>query len=260
MADRDANAEHSRITIRELIQIIERGGNSLYPHFGDRLLQSIVEVAAEIFGAAAASIALVDSSRGHLEFKVAHGEGNQEVVGRKIPLDTGIAGYVIMTGQPIAIADVHQDPRFHHSFAESTGYVPESILATPLYWEDEVIGVMEVLDKIEAPRFSMQDVELLGLFAKQASVAIAQSQHYETIGNAILESLLQWGSGGEADSVIDVDKTIQTSERDGQRHEFDDLAESLRRLAELGEAERRLCVNVLREITQYMRTRPGDLS
>ena len=165
MTDNDGSEDLTRMSLDTLVQIIEQGGNALYPHFGNLLLRSIVEVAAEIFGAAAASIALVDSSNENLEFKVAYGEGNQEVVGKSIPLDTGIAGYVIMTGQPIAIADVHQDPRFHHSFAESTGYVPKSILATPLFWEDEVIGVMEVLDKVEAPRFSMHDVELLGLFA-----------------------------------------------------------------------------------------------
>jgi signal transduction protein with GAF and PtsI domain len=256
MNDEEAPKYPSAVTVKELIQIIEQGGNALYPHFGNQLLRSIVNVAAEIFGAAAASIALVDSSKEQLEFKVACGEGNQEVVGKKIPLDTGIAGYVITTGQPIAIADVHQDPRFHHSFAESTGYVPKSILATPLYWEDEVIGVMEVLDKVEAPRFSIQDVELLGLFAHQASIAIAQSQHYETIGAAILKGLQHWGSAEGEDEQIDLEKTIHSSDRTPDHQEFDELAESLRNLAELGEAERKLCANLINEITQYLRSRP----
>ncbi|MGD2163795.1 MAG: GAF domain-containing protein [Anaerolineales bacterium] len=256
MNDTGLPINSSSVTIKELVQIIEQGGNALYPHFGEQLLQSIVEVAVEIFGAAAASIALVDNSKQQLEFRVAYGEGNQEVVGKSIPLDTGIAGYVITTGQPIAIADVHQDPRFHHSFAESTGYVPKSILATPLFWEDEVIGVMEVLDKVEAPRFSIQDVELLGLFARQASVAIAQSQHYETIGAAILEGLQQWGATQGEDRDIDLDRTVHSSNHVKDRQEFDELAESLRSLAELGEAERRLCVNLIREVTQYLRSRP----
>lgn len=256
MSDEVSSDKPTRLTISELVHIIGQGGNALYPHFGDQLLHSIVEVAAEIFGAAAASIALVDSSKEHLEFKVAHGEGNQEVVGKTIPLDTGIAGYVIMTGQPIAIADVHTDPRFHHSFAESTGYVPKSILATPLYWEDDVIGVMEVLDKVEAPRFSMKDVELLGLFAKQASVAIAQSQHYETIGEAILENLLTWGHAEGEDVEIDLDKTVQSGQGTQGPEEFKELADSLRVLAGLGEAERKLCISMMNEITQYLRTRP----
>jgi GAF domain-containing protein len=256
MNDKELSKKPPVLKIKELVQIVEQGGNALYPHFGEQLLHSIVEVAAEIFGAAAASIALVDSTKEYLEFKVAHGEGNQAVVGKTIPLDTGIAGYVITTGQPIAIADVHQDPRFHHSFAESTGYLPKSILATPLFWEDEVIGVMEVLDKVKAPRFSIQDVELLGLFAKQASVAIAQSQHYEMIGGAILEGLMQWGTAADEDQQIDFEKTIHSSNRLKNRQDFYELAESLRSLAELGEAERRLCINIIKEVTQYLRSRP----
>ena len=44
----------------------------------------------------------------------------------------GIAGYAFSTGQPLAVADVAQDPRFDRTVAESTGYVPRSLLATPL--------------------------------------------------------------------------------------------------------------------------------
>ena len=92
----------------------------------DELLRSIVETAARIFGAAAASIALVNENENTLVFKVAFGEGNATLEGLSIPIDSGIAGYVAMTGQPIAISDVSHDPRFHKSFAESTGYVPRS--------------------------------------------------------------------------------------------------------------------------------------
>ena len=159
------------------------------PRSNDELLRSIVEAAQGIFGAAAASIALVNEKQQTLDFKVSVGAGNENVVGMSIPLGKGIAGYVAMTGQPIAISNLQQDARFNKDFAQSTGYVPRSILATPLLRGDQVIGVMEVLDKIDAPSFGMQDMELLGIFARQAAIAIHQSQQYEQIGEALVRGI-----------------------------------------------------------------------
>src|SRR4030067_1436398 len=117
--------------------------------------------------------------------------GKDEILRVRILIDRGIAGYVANTGQPIAIPNAQQDPRFNQEFAKSTGYVPRSILATPLIIGDRVIGVMEVLDKISAPSFGMQDMELLGVFAQQAAIAIDQSQQMDELGRAVLHGIDQ---------------------------------------------------------------------
>src|SRR4030065_2355586 len=118
--------------VSRLVQSLAAAGKTVVPVSPDELLRSIVEAAARIFGAAAASILLVNELEGVLEFKVAHGASNRNLVGTRIPLNQGIAGYVAMSGQPIAISDVAQDTRFNRDFAKSTGYVPRSILAAPL--------------------------------------------------------------------------------------------------------------------------------
>src|SRR3989304_8603643 len=159
--------EESRISkqLKRLWEAIEASGHAILPKSNDELLNSIVEAAARIFNAAAASILLVNEQEQLLEFKVAYGAANPDLVGLKFPLDQGIAGYVVMTGQPLAISNVRQDARFNQDFARSTGYVPSSILAMPLRADERTIGVMEVLDKINATSFGMQDLELLGMFA-----------------------------------------------------------------------------------------------
>jgi GAF domain-containing protein len=138
----------------------------------EALLRSVVEATVALFGAEAASIALFDPDADRLVFRVAAGEQGQGVVGRAIPIDQGVAGYAFTTGQAIALADVAHDPRFAGGLAASTGYVPRSLLAVPLIDGDQSIGVLEVLDKHEAPTFSLRDVELAGVFARQAAVAI----------------------------------------------------------------------------------------
>src|SRR5512142_736589 len=170
--DSDENDREHKLAeqLRRLLLSIEASGQTVLSGSSDALLNSIVEAAAQIFGAASASILLVNEEEQILEFKVACGRVEQNVMGAKFPLDKGIAGYVAMTGQPIATSHASQDARFDRDFAASTGYVPESILATPLLSGDRVIGVMEVLDKINASSFGIQDMELLGIFARQAAL------------------------------------------------------------------------------------------
>src|ERR1041384_7097665 len=157
--------------LQRLLLAIEASGHAILPRSNDTLLKSIVDAAARIFGAAAASLLLVDEEEEALEFKVAFGPADHDLVGTKFPYDKGIAGYVFMTGMPIATSNVKEDRRFNQDFAKSTGYVPNSILASPLIASDDgVIGFMEVLDKINAPSFDMHDMELMGLFAQQAAM------------------------------------------------------------------------------------------
>ena len=52
----------------------------------------------------------------------------------------GLAGYVVVSGQSIAVADVHRDERFDAEIAVSTGYVPTSILAVAVEDDDGPIG------------------------------------------------------------------------------------------------------------------------
>jgi GAF domain-containing protein len=144
----------------------------LTPPAGAAVLASIVEATVALFGAEAASIALYDATDDRLVFTVAAGEHGQEVVGLAIGPTQGVAGYVFSTGQPMALADVAGDARFGRTTAEQTGYVPRSLVAVPLVDDEGTIGVLEVLDKRGDATFDLHDVELAGIFARQATIAI----------------------------------------------------------------------------------------
>ena len=141
-----------------------------------RLLQSIVDATARLFDAEASSIALFETDPDRLEFRVAAGEKGAGAVGLTVPPTQGIAGYVYSTGQALALSDVGSDPRFNRSAAEQTGYVPRSIAAAPLLDEQGTLGVLQGLDKRGSPTFSLTDMELLAVFASQATVAIAAAR------------------------------------------------------------------------------------
>jgi GAF domain-containing protein len=136
------------------------------------LLSAIVEVARSIFGAKASSILLLDEETQELVFEAAVGEGEDSIIGMRFPAGTGIAGWVLATRTPLVIEDVNKDPRFASDVAEDTGYVPSGLMAAPLLHDENALGVLEVLDRPERAHFSLQEMELLGLFANQAAIAV----------------------------------------------------------------------------------------
>jgi GAF domain-containing protein len=139
-----------------------------------QLLQAAVEVARAIFGAKASTIFLYDEETDELVFEAVSGAGSEWLLGHRIPSSTGIAGWTLVTRQPLVLSDVSEDPRWGgQEIAERTGYMPKGLMSVPLLHEEEAVGVLQVLDRPQEERFSLEDMELLGLFANQAAISLA---------------------------------------------------------------------------------------
>jgi GAF domain-containing protein len=138
----------------------------------DALLDSIVNVARSIFGAKASSIMLHDPAAGELVFAAVAGEGSEHLIGIRIPASTGIAGWGTEARQPIVLEDVGADPRFARDVAQTTGYVPEGLMACPPMLQDRALRVLSVLDRPARPSFTLPEMDLLGHFAHQAALAL----------------------------------------------------------------------------------------
>lgn len=136
------------------------------------LLQATVETARGIFHAKASSVFLLDEETDELVFEAVAGEGSDTLVGKRFPSSTGVAGWVLVTRQPLVVDDLSKDTRFSRGAAESTGYVPRGLMAVPLLSEDSALGVLEVLDRPQGIPFTLAEMDLLGLFANQAAIAL----------------------------------------------------------------------------------------
>ena len=167
------------------------------------LLQSIVEVARAIFSAKAASIFLHDEETDELVFEAVAGEGSDSLVGMRFPSSTGIAGWTLVTRQPLVIEELREDPRFSRERAESTGYVPEAMMSVPLLHGEHAVGVLQVLDRSQAVEFSLGHMELLGLFANQAAIALDLLQRARHARSVLTES------GGEAGVIARVASALE---------------------------------------------------
>jgi hypothetical protein len=136
------------------------------------LMEAVVHTAAGVFGAAAASICLVDETTGELVYQSAWGAGAREIVGVRLPPGTGIAGQVVAGGVAEAVPDCRTDPRFAARIAEGTGYVPYTMLVVPLQRAGRPIGALSILDRRDGRAYRNDDLEPAGLFADLAVKAL----------------------------------------------------------------------------------------
>ncbi|MEX1171495.1 MAG: GAF domain-containing protein [Chloroflexota bacterium] len=141
----------------------------------DPLLDAISRTAFTVMDAQAASIAVHDPASDELVFVAAAGPSAGDVVGLRIDASAGIAGYAFSTGQPLAVADVASDPRFDRSVAQATGYVPRSLLATPLVDDQGVVGVLEILDRRDGT-FTLRDLDVAATLAREATIVVRRGR------------------------------------------------------------------------------------
>jgi Nif-specific regulatory protein len=99
---------------------------------------------------------------------VATGEKKEDVKRFEIELGQGIAGYVAQTGESLLIPDVSKDPRWYKEISESIGFNTRSIACVPLKVMDEIIGVVEIIDKADGSAITHDDLKILSVFALAA--------------------------------------------------------------------------------------------
>lgn len=240
-------AEQFAQTLRKLLVSAQNTNIILSPFTRDHLLEMVVATSASVIAARSGSLFLLDEEAQDLTFEVAIGPVAQEVKKFRVPLGHGIAGMVALSGQPMAIADTDQTKQFARDIASSVNYIPRNILCVPLFYDDQVIGAIELLDKIDKNSFSPQDMETLGLFANIAAVAIAQvqAQHSE---QAMLNTLLQSFGAGTYQQALVKDAATFTDwmqKTNATHNTARELALLVHELLQVGEQGSELCKNIL---------------
>lgn len=140
-----------------------------------RLLNLITESAVELTNTESAAILLLneDQQTFHFAAVTSHAE---ELFTISVPIEKSIAGAAFTSGQPVIVSDVDKDPRYFSDAEQQTGFVARSLLALPLQYNQQRIGVLEVENKKDDSSFNEEDIEILTALAAQATVAIENAR------------------------------------------------------------------------------------
>jgi len=115
---------------------------------------------------------LPDRHRNNLTFIATFGEKAERLVGQTVSADQGVGGHVYITGKSYRTVDLQEDEFFNRDFADAHDYRPDSLVAIPIRIEQEVCGVLELINRRDAGDYRQQDVNLLEIFAGYISVSI----------------------------------------------------------------------------------------
>ncbi|MGH7759063.1 MAG: GAF domain-containing protein [Candidatus Dormibacteria bacterium] len=233
--------------VRELAALVRDAWPAVAPRLQDELLDSITLTARRLVGAAACSIALLSHDSSELVYTASARDGKGDVRGLRLPADQGVAGWVIHSEQPIEVRNLTQDQRFSRSTAEQTGYVPLAILAVPVQTPRRLLGVLSALDRDEGRPGSEGDMQLLGLLADVAALAMEMVWSFDDVGRVLIEGLAQ-GVGDEAvaDRLRAGAQNLPQPDADIAR-----VGALLGDLGQLGGRERRLGISLLEQLSQY---------
>lgn len=241
----------------ELGRVATALGTAVEPPGADRLLTSIAETARRLFGARACSLALITDDGSELVYTTAAGAGADVVTGMRMPVGRGIAGWVVQSGQPVAISDVRNDPRFDPDVAQSTGYVPQSIVAAPVVSDSGILGVLTVLDRDADRPGAQEDLQLLQVFCGQAAIALESTKAFRQVAQLLLAGLAE-AAGEDSDLAAALSVGADTAVDD---EELAALAALFAQLARQDVEARRLAVEVVSHVVAYAErrgsSRPG---
>ncbi|MEK7439960.1 MAG: GAF domain-containing protein [Chloroflexota bacterium] len=143
----------------------------------DRLLHLLLAQTLKILNLEAASIALISPETKELVFQLSEGAHSERLIGLRLKIGQGIAGWVAQTGQPIFVPDVKKSPHFFGGVDNQTGFVTRSIACAPITFEGHLMGVIEGLNP--APdAVDRNTLPMLTGIASLAGNAIAHAQQF----------------------------------------------------------------------------------
>ncbi|XP_048759916.1 probable 3',5'-cyclic phosphodiesterase pde-5 isoform X5 [Ostrea edulis] len=149
----------------------------------DTVIMKIMNYAKKLVIADRASLFLLDTKSRELYARIFDTGRVEEHIPQKeirFPMDRGVAGHVASTGEVLNIADAYTDSRFNRDVDLQTGYRTKSILCMPIYNRGNIIGVVQMVNKIDGV-FTKADEESFETFAIYCGLALHHAKLYDKI-------------------------------------------------------------------------------
>jgi HD-GYP domain-containing protein (c-di-GMP phosphodiesterase class II) len=163
----------------ELTPALSRKARAV-PHLA-QMLEQVIKMAQTVLGVEAASILLFRDNDQELYFEAASGPVSKVLKQVKLNSQYGIAGQVARTGKPLIVNDVTRSENFHKMIDNTTGFTTKSLLCAPLIVRHRILGVIEVLNKLDGTSFEEKDLDIVLSVAATTAQAIENTRLHQTI-------------------------------------------------------------------------------
>ncbi len=153
----------------------------------DQLLELIMKTSVRMMQAKASSLLLVDDNGKKLYFEVITGSQKEKIKSFELKVGQGIAGLVAKSGEALLVEDVEKDSRWYKKVSRDTGIDTRSIICSPMKSDSKVIGVVQIINRLDGTPFTGDDLNILNVFADVAAKAICDSRRMARVSRENLD-------------------------------------------------------------------------
>ncbi|MCH7812676.1 MAG: sigma 54-interacting transcriptional regulator [Planctomycetes bacterium] len=171
----------------------------------ESVLQTISRLACRVARAEASNVFLLQPREHKLKVVAATGHRRDALIDQEFSADTGIPGQVVRSGQPINVPDVRTNARFSREIDDISSLKTRCLLAAPMVYRSEVIGVVEVVNRLDETLFDDIDLKVLQLFATLAATATQNARVHQDLKQryqGLRESVMKKGRAIIGDSPL----------------------------------------------------------
>ena len=188
LGEQDKSFEVYKSLEKEKLGIVIETGSLLNSTLNlAEVLDLIMRYANQVTNSVASTLMLIDDKTGELVFSIPTGPKADKLTDIRIPRGKGIAGWVAEHEQPVLITNAQDDSRFYPEIDKLSGFKTKAILCVPLKAKTRLIGVLEVINKVDGTSFAEEDIQLLNIFGHQAAVAIENAKLHTELADRLEE-------------------------------------------------------------------------
>ena len=171
--------KNRKINLLNLYQTV----SSSLAYVGDlqELLNTVMSIVTSELLCEEGSVLFHDEESNEFEFFTAVGETGKDLATVRFPADKGIAGRALKERKTLVVNDVESSPDFYGNIDEEHDFKTKSILATPLISGEEIVGVIEAINKIGEDGFDQEDAQILAAIADEVALAVKNARLFEYV-------------------------------------------------------------------------------
>lgn len=228
-------------------------------------IDQLLQLAAQAVGSKEVSVLVRDGNEGGLKFLTAISDVKEKLLKLRIPPGKGIAGLVFSSGQPMAISDVSTEGSFWSEADEKTGFKTITLLATPLRTGNEMVGVLEFVNRQgdpPYPPFTPDEMDHAAYFA-DAIARLVDAHEVAELVESIFDRSMKTniaGVEGDQESADELRAWVNSLVAAPEHRDMGMLWVSLREIWGRGDSERELCRDLLETLARFAQKRSGIAS